>query len=189
MLERGNCRNCKRDYRSVLSDHISIYQNSDGKWCSTCSGCQKEQAYTRKDHAKQSELNDWQCHQCVANAKGFSNNRPVGARKKLFNKFMQSAENRGLKWELTLDQMFEGYDGHCALTGWTLSVDGAKPTAILDRIDSSIGYVKDNVQWVHSMVNMSKNKYDQDLFIKMCLDIANRKTRSAQSSEPKEQNK
>jgi hypothetical protein len=68
--------------------------------------------------------------------------------------------------------MFEKYDGYCALSGWEISMDWERPTASLDRINSSLGYTKDNIQWVHSMVNMTKNKYDQELFIKMCSDVA-----------------
>lgn len=177
MLERGSCRNCKRHYAAVTDKDILIYQNSDAKWCSTCSGCGKEQAYTRKDHAKQSSLNDWQCHQCVADAKGFSNNRPVGAKKRIFNRFKKSAKTRGIYWDLSIDEMFDSYNGYCELTGWKIPLEGGNPSASLDRINSKSGYTKENVQWVHSMVNMSKNKYDQDLFIKMCQAVAGRQSR------------
>lgn len=54
MLTRGTCRYCKRDYRNVVGN-TSVYKNKDNKWCSRCSSCGDEQAYTRKDHAKQSK--------------------------------------------------------------------------------------------------------------------------------------
>jgi hypothetical protein len=41
-------------------------------------------------------------------------------------------------------------------------------TASFDRIDSLKGYQADNIQWVHVMVNMCKNKYPQDKFLEMC---------------------
>lgn len=45
--------------------------------------------------------------------------------------------------------------------------------ASLDRIDSSKGYIKGNVQWVHKDINMMKRIYNQDYFIEMCILVAN----------------
>ena len=74
-------------------------------------------------------------------------------------------------WQLFLDQ-----DRKCALTGLELhfsnSLGDVKTTASLDRIDSSKGYIKGNVQWVHKDINMMKRIYDQDYFIKMCKLVA-----------------
>lgn len=47
-------------------------------------------------------------------------------------------------------------------------------TASFDRIDSSEGYTQGNVQWVHTMVNMCKNKYPQVDFIQMCKAVADK---------------
>jgi len=41
-------------------------------------------------------------------------------------------------------------------------------TASLDRIDSSKGYIIDNVQWVHKDVNYMKQGYSLEYFIEMC---------------------
>ena len=54
--------------------------------------------------------------------------------------------------------------GNLDFNGWNAS---------LDRIDSSKGYIKDNVQWVHRDVNIMKNSFDEDYFIKMCRFIIN----------------
>lgn len=72
-------------------------------------------------------------------------------------------------WDLYVDQ-----GGKCALSG--LSIDfvplnhktkgGA--SASLDRIDSSIGYIAGNVQWVHKDINIMKNKFSQEYFLDMC---------------------
>jgi hypothetical protein len=172
MAKRGSCRHCKKDYRSVGEGEARIHKNEKGKWCSVCSGCGVEQAYTRKDHAKQSSLSDWQCKKCVSAARAFSANASVGAFKRLFNKFEKSAKSRQIEWALEYDYFCSIFDGKCALTGWPLTTDYGNGTASLDRIDSKIGYCVGNVRWVHSMVNMSKNKYDEELFIKMCIAIA-----------------
>lgn len=172
MLLRGSCRNCRRDYRTTRDAEFSIYRRADGRWCSRCSGCGNEQAYTRRDHAKQSSLSDWQCKTCVARSKGFSANRPVGDKVRHYNRFFKSAQKRGIKWDISLEQMYAVYTGRCALTGWELSISYKETTASLDRIDSTMGYVPGNIQWVHVMVNMCKNKYPEKDFVAMCQAVA-----------------
>jgi hypothetical protein len=134
-----------------------------------------EQSYTRKDHAKQSSLNDWQCKICVAKAKGYSSNKSIGRKQSIYNRYKKSAQNRGIEWIITLEELFECYTGYCALTGWRIDIANyPNRTASLDRIDSNFGYKTGNIQWVHSMVNMSKNKYSQELFVKMCKAVADK---------------
>lgn len=174
MAVRGSCRFCKKDYRSTKDKSCGIYLNKDGKWCSRCDGCEKEQAYTRKDHAKQSFLQGWQCKTCVQQSKAFQKNQHVGGMHRLFNKFKKSAKNRNIDWSLTFDEFCSGYTGYCALTNWNLSLKYSNTTASLDRINSSVGYTPENIQWVHSMINMCKNKYTQDKFIEMCKAVADR---------------
>lgn len=46
-------------------------------------------------------------------------------------------------------------------------------TASLDRIDSSKGYVKGNVQWVHKTINSMKMNMSDINFIDLCKKVAN----------------
>lgn len=71
-------------------------------------------------------------------------------------------------WELFLKQ-----ERKCALTGLTISF--ADNTASLDRINSDIGYEKENVQWVHKDINIMKNKYPEEYFIEMCKKVVEHK--------------
>lgn len=68
--------------------------------------------------------------------------------------------------------LFVKQKGKCALTNLDLSFPkhgkDKSSTASLDRIDSSKGYEADNIQWVHKDVNIMKNKFDQNYFIKIC---------------------
>src|ERR1700722_13014613 len=75
-------------------------------------------------------------------------------------------------WNLYVEQK-----GRCALSGVELFIGsgGSKRTASLDRIDSSIGYVPENVQWVHKDVNIMKNIYNQEYFIDTCKKISEHK--------------
>lgn len=171
MLNRGSCRKCAKNYRNVGDHNYEIFK-FENKWGTFCSGCGGEQLYTRKDHAKQSYLMDWQCRNCAAKSKSYSNNAPIGDRKRVYNKFYKSSKDRRISWELNDETMFANFTGFCALTGWPISLSYGKQTASLDRIDSSMGYTEGNIQWVHTMVNMSKNKYTQKDFIDMCIAVS-----------------
>ena len=73
-------------------------------------------------------------------------------------------------------EMFANFDGYCQMTGWPISISYNESTASLDRIDSKSGYIVDNIQWVHTMVNMAKNKYGVNRFIAMCKAVATKWT-------------
>lgn len=86
-----------------------------------------------------------------------------------------------LEFNLTIDFLWELFlkqNKLCALSGLPLKFEhengkkiNKKRTASLDRIDSSKGYTKDNVQWVHKDVNLMKNKFHQQWFIDLCAKI------------------
>lgn len=76
-------------------------------------------------------------------------------------------------WELFLKQ-----NRQCALSGAPLhfassikAYNRGETTASLDRIDSTKGYIKGNVQWLHKCVNKMKSDLPQDIFIEMCIRI------------------
>lgn len=79
-------------------------------------------------------------------------------------------------WKLFLRQ-----NRRCAITGVILDWSGSwaenrysktsKRTASLDRIDSSKGYVKGNVQWVHKIINVMKNDMTAEEFHEWCQKV------------------
>lgn len=71
--------------------------------------------------------------------------------------------------------LFERQKRKCALSGVPIYFGKKRrdhSTASLDRIDSTLGYIPGNVQWVHKDINMMKNKHPQDYFIQMCKQVA-----------------
>jgi hypothetical protein len=68
----------------------------------------------------------------------------------------------------------------CALSGLPIRIadtikgdmNRKETTASLDRIDSTKGYTRNNVQWVHKNVNKMKVDLDQSTFIKLCRAVA-----------------
>jgi len=74
-------------------------------------------------------------------------------------------------WELFLQQ-----NRRCALSGISIQFKaiGKKrntQTASLDRIDSSKGYIKGNVQWIDKRIQRMKWQYSQIEFIYLCSKI------------------
>ena len=77
-------------------------------------------------------------------------------------------------WKLYLKQ-----NRKCALSGLDIEFaitwgDNTKTnmTASLDRIDSSGGYTKGNVQWVHKKINTMKMHMNDKEFIQICKKVA-----------------
>ena len=96
-------------------------------------------------------------------------------------KLLNVANRRKIEVSITKKYIFNIYkkqNKKCSLTGEKLYFTKLKSnyhrytTASLDRIDSSKGYIKGNVQWVCKKINMMKQQYSQKEFIEMCKKVA-----------------
>jgi len=90
---------------------------------------------------------------------------------KLMSKLKRDAKTRGIIFNVKiedLDVKLKKQKYICALTGLKISTNTKDFTASVDRIDSSKGYLPDNIQWVHKDVNMMKRNYSEEYFIKLC---------------------
>ena len=155
-----------------------VYQREDGRWCKLCSECGEPQDYLRRNYAIQSFLLGKTCKKC-SNRKTENCHRGfIGEiRTSWFQKFESSARLRGLEFSITakyIQKLWEEKDKKCALSGLPLDWQGVSNdiTASIDRIDSSKGYIEDNVQVIHKHVNMMKQSYGNDYFIALCRSIA-----------------
>ncbi len=95
-----------------------------------------------------------------------------------FGSIKNNAKKRNLQFDITREylwKLFLSQNGICRLSGRyiVLSYDTSIKTASLDRIDSSLGYIEGNVQWVHVDFNLMKSNYTQSEFIQMCKEVAN----------------
>ena len=93
-----------------------------------------------------------------------------------FNSIKNKAEKRKMEFSVTiqyLDEVFKRQNGLCIFIKEKLIFkNGAhrnETTASLDRINSSIGYVEGNLQWVHKDVNMLKGRMRDESLIKFCI--------------------
>lgn len=77
------------------------------------------------------------------------------------------AKIRGIEFQVTIEDVWEQFvrqDKRCRYSGVSIGFLDDAPnwkgtptnTASLDRIDSSKGYVKDNICWSHKTINVMK---------------------------------
>lgn len=101
-----------------------------------------------------------------------------------FSQIRGGATQRGLELEVDiyfLWDLFLKQNRKCAYTGLdiVLDKDKSKITASLDRTDSSKGYLKDNVKWVHKTINKMKQNLSEEEFLIFCdLVSSNKKAMS-----------
>lgn len=105
-----------------------------------------------------------------------------------FYYYLRKSIDRSKLWNLPtnldedfLNKLWEDQEGRCVLTGieielsiydWKNTKYKAKPwSASLDRIDSNLGYIKGNVQFVSLSMNYAKSNFSQIDFLKNLDDI------------------
>ena len=115
------------------------------------------------------------------------NNKPVGYKQPetRYSKFNYHFRNikkrlnaRGFEMTLTIEDLisqWEKQNGCCVFTGiklqlssYSKSTDNQIYRGSLDRIDSTKGYVKDNIQWVALPLNWMKNQMSNDDAWEVC---------------------
>lgn len=107
--------------------------------------------------------------------------------KSYWNTIVKGAIRRNIEFSIDIFygwELFQKQNGICALSGNKIVLDRSISqtyrkihlpkiqTASLDRINSTLGYVQGNVQWIHMDVNRMKMNLDENKFIQLCKDIA-----------------
>jgi hypothetical protein len=93
-----------------------------------------------------------------------------------FTTVKRNAEMRSLEFNITIEYLWDLYikqDKKCNLSGLPIQFGAKRATtsASVDRVDSLLGYVEGNVQWVHKKINIMKNVYSQEEFITLCKQV------------------
>jgi hypothetical protein len=114
---------------------------------------------------------------------------------KVMKRLKESAGRTKATWRLTPDEcqkLFDEQQGRCYFSGVPLELEvttkrvpskkssgkmhtiyDSKPlTASLDRINPSLGYVRENVRFVHKVVNLMRKDWPEEDFIPWCSLVA-----------------
>ena len=86
------------------------------------------------------------------------------------------AKQNARQCDISLEDLYSQYkkqNGKCIYSGIPLIFvrrgrTYRKGNASIDRIDSSEGYTKNNIQWVHKDINRMKTNFTNEYFIKLC---------------------
>lgn len=115
-----------------------------------------------------------QCIKCGQKPREYKD----GIGQAIWNIIIRRSKIKNIDLNISKDYAYALYlkqNKKCALTGIDIKLpmcgtDYLKKdwSASLDRIDSSVGYIEGNVQWVHKDINRMKNIYSQNYFIHMC---------------------
>jgi hypothetical protein len=92
--------------------------------------------------------------------------------------YKANAKKRKLKFSVSpkyLWKILERQNFRCALSNLPIVMVRESPTASLDRIDSSKGYIRGNIQWLHKDINFLKQNCTQERFIELCIAVAKTK--------------
>lgn len=138
-------------------------------WLSRCNNCGSECPPSSISHIKRAS------HCGVCQRWRENNGRWLGYKElsgSWLYQYRSDAKKKGRTWDVTPEQLWElwlNQDGKCAYTGWNLTHG---KDASLDRIDSSMGYTIDNVQWVHRDINRMKSDFTESYFLKLVKAIS-----------------
>ncbi len=155
---------------------MTVTKGLDGRYYKPCPSCGEQQSYLRRNYAEHSLALGKECKKC-SNRKTDNSHRGWhrGVRISWYNMFKASAELRGIVWDIDIDDVadcMETQKFKCALTGYDITFPewghAQSAPASIDRIDSTVGYTKENIQMVLRHVNMMKQQYSQEYFIEIC---------------------
>lgn len=158
------CTCCKRYLPNTKFniDNTNLHGNRGGR-CQQCKDCQRKKYYSQRNKLFYDD-------HFAMKTKLQSALKGARRRAKEHNKYID------IDLEF-LYYLWNKQNGKCALTGIPLTYkfyEGRVNSNVsIDRIDSSKGYAKDNVQLVCMAANQMKNDLSQDEFLQMCQLVIN----------------
>lgn len=118
---------------------------------------------------------DFCCEKCAHKRSMYNitvkNGRKGDLTKTEYTRLKRSAESRNISFEVSMSYLWDLFlkQNHvCAITGDSLS---DIHNASLDRIDSKLGYIEGNVQWVTKQANLSKHIMSMDQLYEFCRKV------------------
>jgi hypothetical protein len=152
-----NCKNCEQEFSLEKKEYNR--QNKKGREhffcglpCSSSFRMKNLPTETRKEWAKKA---------------GISNLGNTYGKKGDFTYYLNKSKHRNRGFDLDEEYLKSIWSGNCALSNIPITIKTAKSklslsSGSLDRIDSSKGYIKGNVQFVAYGLNLAKNNFTDD---------------------------
>ena len=168
-----------KQYGNLIALNYS-YTNKVEYWDFKCLLCENITT-TRKPDVTRGKIKSCGCRKNIGENNGnwfgykSINGRTIGHYKKI-------AKKRNIEFSLTIEDLWDTYivqNKRCPYTNQilTLSPKNKKTrtpsNASLDRIDSDLGYIIGNIQWVLKEINIMKNTMSHDNLIRTCILISN----------------
>lgn len=164
----------------LAGDYVSEFLllkkvDTKGNWEVRCK-CGHE--YIARVHALKNQNNCRKCNQTSSNHHSWKGFGEISH--DLYTTIKHSASAKNLEFNVSIEylwKLFLKQERKCTFTGEEIKFNktfkGKKEkTASLDRVDSSIGYVEGNLQWVHRDVNKLKKNFTDERFIEICKKVA-----------------
>lgn len=177
------CTRCQqvimRDFRHLFKKHACpVYVNKNGvdmKWCNRCEQFMPLDVFYNNAARYDGKAPCCKsCYRFLKNTVKHQHNKKLqlhtldGWMESFFKNKRSKAKKYGMAFELDVDflrELWNKQDGKCFYT--LLSMEFGKNTlksASLERLDSSVGYIKSNVVWASKAINFMKNKASQEEF-------------------------
>lgn len=178
------CSNlCAKEYRS-LHDINNKPIVLDGKLlCIRCNEYKNYDEFYDTDHnSKYSKRNNKFkyckiCHQIVGLEQYIKRKNSIeGTLKEIIKRTKSSCKRKGMQFEIDIEfllSLYKKQDGRCIISGNILEASTYynHSAVSVDRIDSTKGYTKDNVQLVCWVVNQMKNNLSKEDLLYWCSRI------------------
>jgi hypothetical protein len=146
----------------------------------TCFKCKqaKETSLFFKHHQTSDGFHSW-CKECCkqgnARARAKKDATIEGKAVTFYRNAIKSAEKRKQECSITLEDVISCWyeqKGYCAYTGRKMTLQaGQLNTVSIERIDSNIGYTKENTILVCQAINRMKSNFNYDDFYDLCRDV------------------
>lgn len=173
---------CKQCRTQILQTRNFPYNPKEYHKCSKCKKTLLKQCFNPNKRASSG------CQTFCKTCRGIANKNYTNNFDSFVRKIYLHARNRSQKRKLEfsidhdqIKQLWDTQEGRCALSGrrmtWgvaTSGIQGNNDNISIDRIDSSKGYIIENIHLVTARANLMKRDYPMDVFIAMCQDVAQR---------------
>lgn len=178
---------CCKPCRSIERKKIRYERPNEGNRKCVCCNTEKDISEFHSDKSNPTGLQTY-CKNCQTQKTKKCTSTFDGFIKKIFKDMHNNVKKRAkeLNIDITIEDIYELYhrqNGHCAISGLKMTNETYsykdkehiinRLNISIDRINSNLGYTKDNIQLVAAIVNRMKTDLSDSEFIKICSIIHN----------------